>query len=290
MITFFQDDGYRMEGDLHTSEAPPRMGIIFCNGWGGSRKSGTLGTTIAKGLVERLDCVVLDFDYSGRGGSEGPRTRLDPFRQVQDTKCAVSWLLQEYPALDGHIGLYGTSFGAGIATVAAATDPRVDALTAVSGYSSGEDFLRDMRAHWQFVTFMEDLATDRLERVVTGKSKIVDPDNYVLVRDPESAEYNKEAIRANPARQFEIDMTSADLVMQFDVVGRVPLLGARASLFIHGERDLLIPWQQSHVLAEAAGGDFLLIPNVGHYELYAGEPLKTVLESAAGLFRDALTK
>lgn len=285
MISFYQDDGYRLEGDLYVRPgAEPRAGIVFCNGWGGSRKSGVLGATIATGLTDRIDCVVLDFDYSGRGGSEGPRNRLDPFRQVHDARCAVSWMLQRYPSLRGHVGLYGSSFGAGIATVAAAMDLRVGALVAVSGYSSGEAFLRDMRAHWQFVLFKEELERDRLARVVGGRSKLVDPDNDILVRDPESAAYNQEVIRKNPARRFEVDLVSADLVMEFDVVRKAGLLRGRRALMIHAERDLLIPWQQSEKVAKAAGGRFVLLPGVGHYELYTGEPLTAVLDHAAAFF------
>ncbi len=282
-IAFYQDDGYRLDGDVYVRPgANPKAAIIFCDGWGGSRTQ-TVSAVLATAITDRLHCLCVTFDHSGFGTSEGPRNRLDPDRRVNDARSAITWVQVTRPELSKRIGLFGTSFGAGIATVAASIDKRARALVAISGYSSGEAFLREMRPHWQFVDFKERLDKDRRARVITGKSEVVDPDT-ILIRDPDSAAYIKRLLEKEPEHRFELDLASADKVMEFDVIGYAPRLYGQPSLFIHAERDLLIPWQQSEAVASAAGGKFVLLHDLGHHELYSGAPLARLLDHVEEFF------
>jgi uncharacterized protein len=286
-VHFYQDDGYRLEADILLQPGvKPTSAVIFCTGWGGTRSLGTNAALFATGLTERLDTLFFNFDYSGWGGSEGPRNRLDPLREVNDVRSAVSYLTQRYPELADRIVLYGISFGGGIVPVAGAEDPRVAAVVALSGYASGERFLRDQRAHWQWVEFKERLERDRLQRVVSGKSELIDP-NEIMLRDPEAAAYNQMLLDQYPDRRWQLDLVSAERIVEFDVAGRVGALRDRPSLFIHSERDLLIPWQSNRAVADAAGGRFVLLPKIGHYEVYAGQPLIDVLDQIAGFLVEA---
>jgi pimeloyl-ACP methyl ester carboxylesterase len=286
-VHFYQDDGYRLEADILLQPGvKPTSAVIFCTGWGGTRSLGTNAALFATGLTERLDTLFFNFDYSGWGGSEGPRNRLDPLREVNDVRSAVSYLTQRYPELADRIVLYGISFGGGIVPVAGAEDLRVAAVVALSGYASGERFLRDQRAHWQWVEFKERLERDRLQRVVSGKSELIDP-NEIMLRDPEAAAYNQMLLDQYPDRRWQLDLVSAERIVEFDVAGRVGALRDRPSLFIHSERDLLIPWQSNRAVADAAGGRFVLLPKIGHYEVYAGQPLIDVLDQIAGFLVEA---
>jgi pimeloyl-ACP methyl ester carboxylesterase len=286
-VHFYQDDGYRMEADvLQRPGVTPKCVVIFCNGWGGTRGMGDNPRLFATGLSERLDILYMNIDYSGFGGSEGPRGRLDPFREVQDVKCAVSYAIQRWPELARRIVLYGISFGGGIVPVAGGTDPRVAAVVALSGYASGARFLRDQRPWWQWVEWKERLERDRLQRVVSGKSELVDP-NEVMIRDPEALAYNKMLLEQFPQLRWQIDLVSAERIMEFDVAGPAQGLRGRPSLFIHSERDLLIPWESNKEVADAAGGRFVLLPKIGHYEVYAGQPLIDVLDHIAGFLTEA---
>ncbi len=281
-VHFYQDDGFKLEGDLLVKPGTtPKLAIIFCNGWGGTRNLGTNPATFATGFADRVDAVTLNFDYSGWGGSEGPRNRLDPFREAADVRCAVSYMKQRFPELAGNIVLFGISFGGGIVPVAGGTDPRVAGVVALSGYASGERFLRDQRAHWQWIEFGERLERDRLQRVVSGKSELVDPDE-IMVRDPEASAYNQKLLAEFPTRRFKLDLVSAERIRDFDVAGPAAGLRGRPSVFIHAERDLLIPWQSNAATAESAGGKFVLLPAIGHYDVYAGKPLVDVLDHIAG--------
>jgi pimeloyl-ACP methyl ester carboxylesterase len=259
--------------------------IVFCHGWGGHRLLGNNHNLFATGLLDRLEALFFIADYSGFGGSEGPRGRLDPFREVLDVRSTVSYISQRYPELADRIILYGISFGGGIVPVAGGTDPRVAAVVALSGYASGARFLRDQRPWWQWVEWKELLERDRLERVVSGRSRMMDP-NDVMIRDPEAMAYNREMMAKQPELRWEIDLVSADRIMEYDVAGPARGLQGRPSLFMHAERDLLIPWESNKETADAAGGRWILLPRVGHYEVYAGQPLIDVLDHIAGFLTE----
>src|SRR5262249_8834335 len=72
-VHFYQDDGYKMEGDiLVRTGVTPKLAVIFCTGWGGTRALGTNASMFATGIADRVDALTLNIDYSGFGGSEGP--------------------------------------------------------------------------------------------------------------------------------------------------------------------------------------------------------------------------
>jgi pimeloyl-ACP methyl ester carboxylesterase len=281
-VHFYQDDGYRLEADiLVRAGVKPKTVIVFCNGWGGTRSLANNAAVFATGLSDRIDTLFFNFDYSGWGGSEGPRNRLDPFREVGDVRSAVSYVTQRFPELAHRIILYGISFGGGVVAVAGAEDPRVSAVVALSGYASGERFLRDQRAYWQWVEFNERLERDRLQRAAGGKSELVDP-NEIMIRDPEAMAYNQMLLDQYPDRRWQLDLVSADRIVEFEVASKAHRLRGRPSLFIHSERDLLIPWRSNKAVADAAEGTFVLLPKIGHYEVYDGQPLVDVLDHIAG--------
>jgi len=131
-VSFFSGPGLRLAAQLYLPDpANDRgAGVVFYLGFGGGAKEGT-----PVGLSTRLAAhgyTVLSFDYRGFGGSEGVRGRLVPNEQVEATTHALEFLAAR-PGIDpNRIALYGTSFGGGIALLAAQRSrPRID------GHSAG---------------------------------------------------------------------------------------------------------------------------------------------------------
>ena len=147
-------DGTRMAGDLYLpknrKEGEKLPAVIFCAGTGGTKggTGGRLGPIFAeKGYV------ALAFDYRGWGDSEsqlmavGPQPKPDEkgelsikvkalrwqmnyTDQTEDIRAAISFLSGE-PAVDPkRIGLVGSSYGGGLVTYMAGTDPRVKCVAA----------------------------------------------------------------------------------------------------------------------------------------------------------------
>jgi uncharacterized protein len=284
-VSFFQDDGQRLDADVYSATDEPRLAIAICNGWGGTR--GTLVPGVASGLAERLPAAVMAFDYSGWGSSEGGRERLDPEQEVADTRCAVSWLLQAHPSVVGRVGLFGLSFGGAVATMAAARDERIAALVAVPTSASGARLMREQREHWRYVEFVETIAADRLERVISGRSRLVDPD-WISIRDATSAAFVGKLAQSDPSRHFELDLVSAERIHEMAPESDAARLRGRPSLFVAMGRDLRTPAKQCRDVAAIAGGRFVEVPGLGHYDVYAPERLAWLLDLAAGFYREAL--
>jgi len=276
-VFFYQDDGYRIAGDLYRRKSgSPKAAIVFCHGYGATKER--IVPDLAPGLLDLADVALLAFDYSGFGVSEGPRERLDPTREVRDAIAAVTWLAEEIPGVP--IVLWGISFGGAIAVDAASRDERVAGMVDIALFSSGEQWMRDLRPNWQWVEFKEAIAQDRKERVRSGASRKVHPD-WIMPRDPEAAEYNRATLEAHPELAFQLDVVSAELIVEYEPLAQAHKLRGRPALFIHCGRDLLMPIAYAERAVEATGGEMLVLEGIGHHEVYSGEPRKRSLQVIA---------
>jgi len=129
-----------------------RAGIVFCHGFGGLKE------VTPPGLADRLaqdGYLVLTFDYRGFGGSEGLRGHIAPTEQVEDAVSAIE-LLSRRPDVDPHrIGIYGNSFGGGIALLAARRDPRPRAAFVTVPVTSGDGWLRSIHRYHEYIALKE---------------------------------------------------------------------------------------------------------------------------------------
>jgi uncharacterized protein len=280
-VEFFQDDGYRIAGDVYGEPATAPGMIIFCHGWGGTKE--IVAPVLAGEMVERTGCAALVFDYAGWGASGGPRGRIDPHYQARDVRSAVSYVVARYPRLASRIGLYGFSFGGSISTYVAAVDRRVSALVSIAAFTDGARFLKDMRPRWEYLDFLTTVEQDRRQRAETGKSAQVDPDT-ILRRDPTSRAFNEDLKRRFPERAFTIDLCSADRILDFEPIMFAPRLASRPAMFIHCELDVIASPDNAVELASVSGGDLRIIAGLGHYDIYAGAGLEQVSAAAAELF------
>jgi len=208
-------------------------------------------------------------------------------RRVREVRCAVTFLRVTFPSAAERAAIFGSSFGGAIATVAAAGDPRVKALACLSTFATGESWLREIRPYWRFVEFTRRLETDRDQRVVNGRSEVVDPDE-IMERDPEASAYVQKLFERDRSERFRYDLVSAELLMQFNVARHAQTLRDRPTLFLHAERDTLMSPEQSRTVAEACAGRFVLLPGVTHHEVYDGGPLETVLGHLTGFYSASL--
>jgi fermentation-respiration switch protein FrsA (DUF1100 family) len=87
--------------------------------------------------------VVMVHDHRNFGASDGlPRHDVDPWTQINDWRCAISYL-ETLPQVDAdRIGLWGSSYSGGHALVIAATDRRVKCVVSqvptISGHAQGQ--------------------------------------------------------------------------------------------------------------------------------------------------------
>ncbi|MFJ5832702.1 CocE/NonD family hydrolase [Streptomyces sp. NPDC093089] len=78
--------------------------------------------------------VVVSYNSRGFWQSGGEIETAGP-KDVADASKVIDWALANTPADPGRIGMAGVSYGAGISLLAAAHDPRIKAVAALSGWA-----------------------------------------------------------------------------------------------------------------------------------------------------------
>jgi hypothetical protein len=144
--------------------------------------------------------VVLVHDHRGFGASEGePRQDVDPWRQIDDWRRAISFL-ESRPGVDARrIGLWGTSYAGGHAIVLGATDRRLRCVVAqvptISGYRQGLRRVAPEEIAALEDTFAEDERAQargepaRYEAVVSA-----DPAVPAAYRTPEAVDFYRQPV------------------------------------------------------------------------------------------------
>ena len=187
-VHFHSGPRLRLAGRLYLPDAGRDLhaGAVFCLGFGGVKEGTPVGLCTA---MAEAGYTMLSFDYRGFGGSEGERALLLPQEQVEDAISALEYLATQVPGVDpARIGLYGTSFGGGIAALAATRSPRVKALVMSVPVTSGSNWLRSINRWYEFREMKERTLAALARKVATGeiemgeRLEIMVPDPLSLVR------------------------------------------------------------------------------------------------------------
>jgi len=125
-------DGTPLDANLFVPDTPPPAGgyptVLFTNSWALDKHQ---YLRQAKALAENGYLVM---SYSTRGfGHSGGLVDVAGANSLADAGVLIDWLEANHPV--GKLGMAGISYGAGISLLAAAADPRVDAVAALSGWS-----------------------------------------------------------------------------------------------------------------------------------------------------------
>lgn len=161
-VEFHADDGVRLAGwwlDNPDSETV----VICCHGHRGM-KADMLG--IGSGLWRAGHSVLL-FDFRGNGGSgDGPQS-LAHFEQ-QDVRAAVDLVKRLRP--DARIAIVGFSMGAAASILAAADDPRIEAVVADSSFAAMSEVVAAAYRRYRLPGTPFVAAADLLNRLAHGYS------------------------------------------------------------------------------------------------------------------------
>lgn len=248
-ITFFGQDSLRLAGDLYRPSKLPGNGrcpaIVLCQGLSGIKEK--VLPEVARAFAS-AGYVVLAFDYGGCGqsGDRRPRPYLFPLERAQDVFSALACI----SSLDGvdpeSVGLYGISYGGGVAMYCAALESSVRAAVFVSSPGGGEEFLASLRAEDEWRAFRDELYRDRVRRARGKASRLVPLEEVVPFPDSFWAKYRQlgsqeESESLPPADAGEagprLSLESAEAMARFRPDCLVHLLASRPVLFIHGQMD-----------------------------------------------------
>jgi dipeptidyl aminopeptidase/acylaminoacyl peptidase len=286
----FYSEGVKLVGDLFLPEdlrgGEKRAAIVLCHGYTGVRN--LYLPDIAR-VLNGAGYVVLTFDYKGWGDSEGSPARLAPYSRVADVQAALSFLAAREEADPERLGIYGTSYGGATVVFVAAIDPRVKCVVSVVGIGDGARWMRGVRRPDEYFDLLERGAADRARRVLTGQSEFVER-SEILLPDRQSAELAAAARRLVPGAIDKIPLEYVDDTLGFNPEWVVDRIAPRPVLFITSDNDRLVPPEESQALYARAGEPKKLVTlkGFGHYEVYAGEALRQVMDATLAWYREHL--
>lgn len=288
-VSYFSE-GERISGVLYlpksvTAPAEDRKpGVVLCHGFTGIKE--LILPDYARGLV-RAGFAVLAFDYRGFGESSGPRGWLVAQRQIEDIRNSLTFL-GTLPEVDPRrLGLWGTSYGAANAIVAAAADPRVRCVAAQVGFADGGKRLR-ARPDAETAPVFAAIEEERRKRVLTGEPTMVEP--LHLLSDPETAAFFTSARARFPRLQQPISMEFLESTFEHRPIAALPALAGRPLLLVAAELDTVTPAADFHALYEAAAEPkkLVVIPGIRHYDIYSGEALERSIAEEVAWFQEHL--
>lgn len=285
----FLVDGDRIRGTLYlpANAKGPVGAVALAHGWS-MVAGGDLEDYAAAVVNEGL--AALTFDFRNLGRSEGlPRQEIDPQRQIQDFRSAISYLRRRPEVDRERIGIWGSSYSGGHVLTVAAIDKRVKCVVSqvptTSGFSAAQRRVRyDKAAALQAAFEADREARDAGQPPVTLRMVDADPDAPVAYPGRESYEYMTGEAERCPSWVNEVTLRSLELARAYEPGMYVRRIAPTPLLMIVATGDGLTPadLQQDAFNAAHQPKQLLLLPG-GHYSVYT-EHFERTSREAAGWF------
>lgn len=259
-----------------------RPGVVVLHGYTGMKD--VYGMDVPQWLWE-AGYFVLSFDYPGFGVSEGERGRHRPDEHALSTYDSVTYL-QTIDGVDPErIGVYGSSWGGGLAIWCAAFDPRIKVVVSAVAATDGERTFRLMRRPHEWFALRERMEEAERKRVVTGEKTTI-PVTELMLTDPHTQsvieKFHSKDARFNP----EYDLESGTAMLRFKAEWVADKIAPRPVLMAYAENDMLCAPEDTLACYEALGEPkkLVMIPGAQHYESYAFcNPEKHEIQKQAAL-------
>ena len=286
----FYSDGLKIGGILYEPDDGGERscpGVVLCQGMS-AIKEYYWYPDIARRLVA-LGCVALIWDYRGAGESEGDYGRLYPEEQAADIRNALTYLELHSKVDPGRLALYGMSFGGGMVPYVAGVDQRVKCAISAVGWGNGEQWMRSLRRHHEWLELLARIDQDRKTRLETGKSELLLPGD-VLPRDPSSGELAQRVLSNIPGmesyRGTPYSLASVEKILEFSPIDVVDRISPRAILYIAVERDTITPADGIIDMYRRSREPKKLwvIPDIDHYQIYEEPYLGAMMKMTTDWF------
>ena len=248
----FYSDGYQLDGavflpdDYRSGEKRPA--IIPCSGYQGVQ---AFYPRLFAQQFTQVGYVCLGFDYRGFARSEGRRGRVILDEQVADICHAITWLSLQPEVDPQRLGLIGWGMGAAHVVRVTAQDERVRAVAALNGFFDGTRWLRSIHSYVTWQTILQAIAEDRVRRVTTGHSQLVEPfQHYPL--DPDTAEHVQKELATLPGFGEQVTLEFSESLTRLNAEQDVAAIAPRPLFIAHGKHNRLHPIDESLALYAAA--------------------------------------
>jgi uncharacterized protein len=230
----FENESAKLFGIVHRPllVKGKRPAIVFCHGFEGNKCGRHRAYVTLAQEFAKSGFVSLRFDYRGSGDSEGEFKDVTLEGEISDTLKAIDLLSEDDQVDPDRICLFGRSLGSVIAIQAAARHQAIKSIALWAPIYSTV-FWRELWEASQRNTLTEgqEKALERLHRIPNGT--------------------------------FLSEFFNVDIGKELQTLSAIPLL------LIHGEKDSVVPIQQSEMYQKArqrveGATSFIRLPNTEH--------------------------
>jgi cephalosporin-C deacetylase-like acetyl esterase len=243
--------------------------------------------------------AVLMFDYRHLGASDGmPRQHIDPWRQIEDYRNALSFL-ETIPDVDAdRIGVWGISYSGGHVLIIGAIDERVKFVISNIPVVDGWRNMRRSHGETRFRTLQDRILQDRRDRFANSDKagnfpmSVADPARELSTWPyPEIERVFAQIKEAEaPLHEHYSTIDSTEMLLQYTVFPYLGRVTHMPLLMLVAEGDDITLWDME---IEAFNGlktnrkELFVIPEASHMSLYSS---KTRLEIAGAATVDWLER
>jgi uncharacterized protein len=264
----FYSDGLRIDAQFTNGAGSElRKPTIVCiHGYSG-RKSIYMPAYVRE--LSAAGYNTLDFFHRGFGNSDGYRCLCKPWDQVIDILSALIYVRSRADVDPARVALYGTSFGGSTVMVAAAKDEEVKCAVSVGSAANVDRSFRSKRTYSQLLDWEEQLKQDRIERVLKGKSRYV-PYGELIPSGRAEADSLTTMYKISEGYPEGYPMASYDYSVDFFPENYVGAISPRPVLFIHGEKDTMVPVTEAEHFYAAANEpkQLIVLRDANHVDVY----------------------
>lgn len=234
----------------------------------------------------------LVYDHPGFGASDPvpgtPRQEIDPWQQIRFIQHAITYAAARDDVAAERIGLWGSSYSAGHAYVAAAVDRRIRCVVGQVPAISGSRHFRELVRidHWagmeaMFAAERQALATGAAPTMIpvvaddpTAMSALPTPDSYRWFTDT--------AAQRAPAWRNEVTLLTMEYFRGYEPGRYLPLISPTPLLMVLAPNDRLAAGEIAAAYETAAHPKKVqIVPGV-HFDAYTGPGF----EISSGAARD----
>ena len=282
-IEFATDDGLTLRGWLYRPEgtSDPRPLVVMAHGFSATKEM-YLDEFAAQ--FAGAGFAVLVYDNRNLGESDGtPRGEIDPWRQIDDYRAAITFGSQLEGIDAGRIGIWGSSYAAAHVLVVAALDRRVGCVVAQVPLISGSENARRLIRADRFADLRAGFDADRLARYRGDPPAMIpvawehDPSEPAALPTADTHDFFFGPIteRATTWRN-EVTLRSVEMFIGYEPGAYLPLISPTPLMMVVAAEDHLTPVDLATAGFERAHQpkELVVLPG-GHFDAYVGEAFST---------------
>lgn len=272
----FDADGSTLRGWLYLPAAGDTArhlpAVVMACGYGTTKE---MFTDRFAEVFAAAGLAVLLYDHRGFGASEGtPRQEIDPWRQVEDLRHAITYV-GSLPAIDAaRIGVWGSSYGGGHALVVAATDRRVRCVVAQVPTTHGSQTAQRRASGDVEAALLQRFADERQCRArgeaPTRLRLMGDANSGAVYRSQDAVDWYTAAYQRVPGAVPEVTLRSIEAARGYNPADFVERISPTPLLMQVAERDSITPTDLAlTAYARALEPKALqIVSGAGHFDVY----------------------